>query len=76
MSLIGKLVKLRWAVVSKGGREFAKGERFRVSSMKHSKLTLAACSVNDQNEVVYLHAVPPGDIEVEPQQPPEQVAAT
>ncbi len=71
MSLEGKLVKLRWPVITKGGREFGRGERFRVSSIKHGKLTLAACAPNAQNEVVYLHAVPPGDVELEPEQPPE-----
>lgn len=68
---VGKLVRLRWAVVSKGGREFPKGDRFRISSIKHGKLTLAACAVNAQNEVVYLHAVPPADVELEAEQPPE-----
>lgn len=75
MGLEGKLVKLRWAILSKGGRELAKGERFRISSIKHGKLTLAACAPNAQNEIVYLHAVPPADVELEAEQPPEPVTA-
>ncbi len=71
MGMVGKLVRLRFAVLTLGGHEFPKGERFRVSHLKKGKLTLAALKQMTSGEVVYLHGVPHSDIEVDADQPPE-----
>lgn len=71
--LVGKIVRLRFAIVTKSMRELAAGHRFRVSSAAAGKLILVECQPS-KGCILYLSKVPVSEVEIEASQPVEASA--
>lgn len=76
-ALVGKIVRLRFAVLTMTRREVPAGHRFRVSHVNAGKLILIEMlPLLEKGQIMYLSKVPVIDVEVEAVQPVEAQAST
>lgn len=75
-AMVGKLVRLRFAIRTKGGHEFPAGMRFRVSSTWHGKFVLVGVSpknedlLTERKEIAhYVRGVSLSELQLEAVQP-------